>query len=102
MISSLSPDVAGVAAMMTIIFRKSCFLFMREPCHAAGGGLTDSRNRDRIKLPARAEGRTQTRRRLLLHLRKEVRTMRITFHIGRYTVTIIVYERKKSNRHSGK
>ena len=70
--------------------------------HAAGGGLTDSRNRDRVKLPARAEGRTQTRRRLLLHLRKEVRTMRITFHIGRYTVTIIVYERKKSNRHSGK
>ena len=40
--------------------------------------------------------------RLLLHLRKEVRTVRITFHIGRYTVTIIVYERKKSNRHSGK
>ncbi len=28
--------------------------------------------------------------------------MRITFHIGRYSVTIIVYERKKSNRHSGK
>ena len=70
--------------------------------HAAGGGLTGSWNYDRIELPARAEGRTQTRRRLLLHLRKEVGTMRITFHIGRYTVTIIVYERKKSNRHSGK
>ena len=28
--------------------------------------------------------------------------MRVTFHIGKYTVTIIVYERKKSNRHSAK
>ena len=41
-------------------------------------------------------------RRLLRILRKEVRTMRITFHIGKYTVTIIVYERKKSSRHSAK
>ena len=29
--------------------------------------------------------------------------MRITFHIGKYTVTIIVYERKKqASRHSAK
>ena len=46
--------------------------FMRWPYGAAGGGLTGTRNYDRIGLPARAEGRTQTRRRLLLHLRKGV------------------------------
>ena len=34
--------------------------------NAAGGGLTGSWNYDRIELPARAEGRTQTRTRLLL------------------------------------
>ena len=28
--------------------------------------------------------------------------MRITFHIGEYAVTIIVYKRKKSNRRSAK
>ena len=35
-------------------------------------------------------------------LRKEVRTMRITFHIGPYTVTITVKETHKKNRHSAK
>ena len=33
------------------------------------------------------------------HLRKEVMLMRITLHIGRFTVTIIV---KSNNRHSAK
>lgn len=34
-----------------------------------------------------------------LYFRKEVRRMRITLHIGKFTVTIIV---KSSNRHSAK
>jgi hypothetical protein len=35
---------------------------------------------------------------------KEVVRMRITFHIGKYTVTIVISEthRKKNNRHSAK
>ena len=38
-----------------------------------------------------------------LHLRKEVSLMRITFHIGRFTITIVVKERKKqADRHSAK
>ena len=43
MISSLSPDVADVAAMMTTTFRKSCFLFMRESCPEMFWGLPDDR-----------------------------------------------------------
>ena len=35
-----------------------------------------------------------------LSLRKEVIALRITFHIGNFTVTIIIKERK--NRHSAK
>ena len=37
------------------------------------------------------------------HLRKEVSLMRITFHIGKYTITIIVKKRKEqASRHSAK
>ena len=37
-------------------------------------------------------------------LLKGVMRMRITFHIGKYTVTIVICEtqRKKNNRHSAK
>ena len=34
------------------------------------------------------------------HFRKEVHAMRITLHIGAFTVTIIV--KRRENRHSGK
>ena len=34
------------------------------------------------------------------NLRKGVRPMRITLHIGAYTVTIVI--KKRENRHSGK
>lgn len=40
--------------------------------------------------------------RLLIHLPKGGGRMRITFHIGKYTITIIVKDRKQNSRHSAK
>ena len=44
-----------------------------------------------------SEGALPKRRRLAIIFRKEVMLMRITLHIGRFTVTVIV---KSNNRHS--
>jgi len=54
------------------------------------------------KPPAREAGRALQSygRRFGYILRKEVRLMRITFHVKDYTVTIMIKRRR--NRHSGK
>jgi len=65
--------------------------------------LTKSAAFDRIKKPpAREAGRALQSygRRFGYILRKEVRLMRITFHVKDYTVTIMIKRRR--NRHSAK
>ena len=58
--------------------------------------LTITRFSCKIIVPKGAvKSKQQTRRRLVPSLRKEVMRMRLTFHIGKYTVTIIVRETSK-------
>ena len=54
------------------------------------------------KPPAREAGRALQSygRRFGYILREEVRPVRITFHVGDFTVTIMI--KKRRNRHSGK
>ena len=51
-----------------------------------------------------AESEQQTRRRLSPSSRKGVMLMRLTFHLGKFTVTIIIRktQSKKNSRHSTK
>ncbi len=52
--------------------------------------------------PERRTRRCKNGRRLVDTLRKEVRQMRITLHIGPFKVTITISKPAKKDRHSGK
>ena len=69
-------------------------------CNKAGKGrLTEKRDIDTIKKSFTGQEALHSGRRLANIPRKGVKLMRITLHIGKYTVTIIV---KSNNRHSAK
>ena len=88
----------GIAAPMAS--REPAMQKMRS-ADAAGGGLTNHRNHDRMELPARAEERIQTQGGCSYISERGWKEMRITFHLWSFSITIYV-RRLKNNRHSGK
>ena len=75
------------------------FLFLFKAYYKIYSRLTRKQSADRIKMSFIGQEALQSGRRLANIPRKGVRLMRITLHIGKFTVTIIV---KSNYRHSAK